>query len=404
MGVGRKAGIWGGVGAALLGVAGVLAWFFWPSDDDPLPLEPDPITLPAESPRYVALGDSYSAGEGVRPFSPDSRNLEDGGDRCHRSIHAYPLRLQFTGPVERAHRACSGAETKHLYESVQLHGGQPVSLGRQAEGQLGSEVGLVTLTMGGNDAGFADVLVFCALRRSCLDDRFEGHDTLVEWGEATLQEVADAIPAVYGRLRDDAGNARIVVLGYPRLFSERSTERRTCIAYEALFSDRERDRLNQFAMRLNRVIEGAAVGAGLEYVELSYVFAGHEACAEDGAWLQFVSSDPGFQDGNFHPTRNGQTMMARTVACYLTIVAEPPDADTDGVSSTDVTGPPVGAPIEEVQQPVSTGPTGDLGDALYDCAAGVRTEEPLDRGNPPVVEVQDYSAPSSNSTAPTDDS
>ena len=40
---------------------------------------------------YVALGDSYSAGEGLRPFDPHTSSLsDDGGDDCHRSTRPTP--------------------------------------------------------------------------------------------------------------------------------------------------------------------------------------------------------------------------------------------------------------------------------------------------------------------------
>ena len=48
-----------------------------------------------------------------------------------------------------------------LYDEVQNHGGHPVSLGEQAEGHLGADVGLVTLTIGGNDEGFPRCEVLC---------------------------------------------------------------------------------------------------------------------------------------------------------------------------------------------------------------------------------------------------
>jgi hypothetical protein len=43
---------------------------------------------------YVALGDSYSSGEGVEPYDPDSLD-------CHRSAGAYP---SLAAPMPRATR------------------------------------------------------------------------------------------------------------------------------------------------------------------------------------------------------------------------------------------------------------------------------------------------------------
>ena len=58
--------------------------------------------------KYVALGDSYSAGEGITPFQPGSpRN-------CDRSPQAYPLLLEFEQEVSVTFEACSGAVTQDV--------------------------------------------------------------------------------------------------------------------------------------------------------------------------------------------------------------------------------------------------------------------------------------------------
>ena len=231
---------------------------------------------------------------------------------------------------------------------------------------------------------------FCAWKLSCADDPYAGFPALEAWADDALRSLTERLPELYGQLRRDAPNARIVVLGYPKLFSEDPSIRNLCAVYETLFDDGERHKLNRSEMRLNRVIETAALSAGLEYIELSYIFAGHETCASDGPWLQFVNRDWAFQDGNFHPEEDGQLMMARTVACYLTIVRQRPTAGED-VSA--VTVPAESLSAEEVQQPVTTGPSGDLGDQLYDCATGQEVAAAdLDRINPPLAEVQQYPA------------
>ena len=353
--------------------------------------------MPEGTSRYVALGDSYSAGEGLQPFDTDTDN-HPLGDRCHRSSQAYPRRLLFSPetPALVEHRACSGAEIADLYDVVQDHDNLPVRLGKQADGQLGADVGLITLTIGGNDAGFSRVVKFCAFRPTCVNDTYEGHESLRAWADSALSELTIRLPELYRRLRQDAENARIVVLGYPKLFSEDPMIGGLCIVYEGLFNDDERRELNELGMRLNRVIETAALSVGLEYVELSYIFAGHETCSSAGPWLQFVNRNALFQDGNFHPEMDGQLMMARTVACYLTIVPGEVLASEDIAA---VTLPDASLSAEEVQKPVAAGPSGDLGDALYACA----TENPtpadeLDAADPPVAEVAPYPAPPATTT------
>src|SRR6187551_2110890 len=86
---------------------------------------------------YVALGDSYAAGVG-----------SGGSGECGRSASAHPsLWNDAHSPAEFRFAACSGATTQDVLES------QVAS--------LSSVTTLVTLTVGGNDIGFTDVMTTC---------------------------------------------------------------------------------------------------------------------------------------------------------------------------------------------------------------------------------------------------
>jgi lysophospholipase L1-like esterase len=386
---GRRVSVALVVAVVLLATAGMVWWIG--DDDSDAPPPPRPVTLPDSSPRYVVLGDSYSAGEGLRPFLPDTVDLPEG-DRCHRSEASFSHRLVFDPPATTDFRACSGATLEHLYEEVQTHRHKgrpnPVSLGPQAKDVLGEDVGLVTLTMGGNDVAFARVVRFCAERRSCVNAAFREAPSLEDWADRALDGLAAKLPVVYGDLREEAPNARIIVVGYPQLFSAQPSNASRCAIYRTLFSSREREVLNKLALRLNRIIEDAAVEAGLEYLDISYIFNGHETCGRHGAWLQFLGVDPFFQQGNFHPNRTGQRMIARAIACYLTVEHEPADVADDEMSTP--TTPSGDTPTEELQQPTSDRANGDLGDRVYECVSSETTTDDLDRRDPPVVSPQPY--------------
>lgn len=90
---------------------------------------------------YVALGDSYSSGTGTGSYLSD-------GTSCQRSVYAYPSLIAAGKGYALDLRACSGATTADV-TNVQL-------------GALGAGTALVTITAGGNDTGFADVLTECA--------------------------------------------------------------------------------------------------------------------------------------------------------------------------------------------------------------------------------------------------
>ena len=110
-------------------------------------LSPSPTPSQVQPGQYVALGDSYSSGEGTGNYLPgtDDPSLFD---TCHRSPHAY-------GPLLDTERrlgsivfaACSGAVTDDMYVANLSNPNEPPQFSR-----LSSSTKIVTLTIGGNDA------------------------------------------------------------------------------------------------------------------------------------------------------------------------------------------------------------------------------------------------------------
>src|SRR5207249_4145326 len=66
--------------------------------------------------RYVALGDSFSAGEGVPPFRKGTNRYLPPRNRCHRSYRAYPALVagRRSSPGIWGFWACSGARLRDL--------------------------------------------------------------------------------------------------------------------------------------------------------------------------------------------------------------------------------------------------------------------------------------------------
>src|SRR5262252_4081115 len=58
--------------------------------------------------QYVALGDSFTSGEGAGDYLPGT-NIK--GDSCHRSRHAYPGAVAEQLAFKLSFHACSGAIT-----------------------------------------------------------------------------------------------------------------------------------------------------------------------------------------------------------------------------------------------------------------------------------------------------
>ena len=112
---------------------------------------PDLSGLPEGA--YVALGDSYASGFGVPPYAEGTDVT--GGNTCRRSAGSYAhiVSERTRRPLEMG--ACSGARTRNFYEANESWG-EAAQLDR-----LGPDTGLVTFSIGGNDAGFARILGDC---------------------------------------------------------------------------------------------------------------------------------------------------------------------------------------------------------------------------------------------------
>ena len=119
------------------------------------------------------MGDSYSSGEGASDYEPgtdfDDRDDawpfnddEEAHNRCHRSGDAYARILggnnAFAGGSTFV--ACSGSVISDLDNPNHKETGE-----EPQTDALGEDVSLVTLTLGGNDLGFADVVEDCIRQR-----------------------------------------------------------------------------------------------------------------------------------------------------------------------------------------------------------------------------------------------
>ncbi|MFF0110388.1 SGNH/GDSL hydrolase family protein [Streptomyces hirsutus] len=220
---------------------------------------------------YVALGDSYSSGVGAGSYTSDS------GD-CKRSTKAYPsLWAAANAPSSFTFVACSGATTTSV-SSGQL-------------GALASSATLVSVTAGGNDVGFADVMQTCVLQSqaNCVSRV----NTAVSQMQSSLPGKLDSL---YGNIRARAPQARVVVLGYPRFYRISGS----CIAG---LTETERSAINNASDVLNGVMAKQAANAGFTFSNVVDEFTGHELCSGD-AWLHSVSVPI---INSYHPKAVGQS-------------------------------------------------------------------------------------------------
>ncbi|MGH9029826.1 MAG: hypothetical protein ACRDV4_09450, partial [Acidimicrobiales bacterium] len=113
---------------------------------------------------YVALGDSYSSGEGLGPYQAGTAvSTGPHRDTCHRSRDdAYsdlspPVVLPSVKVGTRAFWACSGATVKAV-ETVPGEHGTPADYGQPEQlSAVTAVTKYVTLTVGGDNVGFGEI-------------------------------------------------------------------------------------------------------------------------------------------------------------------------------------------------------------------------------------------------------
>ena len=224
----------------------------------------------AAAPAYVALGDSYASGTGTRSYISD-------GTSCQRSTSAYPSLIAAARGYALNFRACSGATIPDV-TNTQL-------------GALTSATSYVSISVGGNDAGFADVLTTCALpwwAGNC-DGAINSAQSFVN------NTLPSRLTTLYSQIRSRAPYAKVVVVGYPRIFNGED-----CNAF-TWFSPAEQSRLNQTADLLNSRLASAASAAGFSFANPTSRFVGHAVCADD-EWINGLSSPI---SESYHPKANG---------------------------------------------------------------------------------------------------
>lgn len=217
---------------------------------------------------YVALGDSYASGLGTGSYDGSSGS-------CKRGPLAYPaLYAAATAPATFKFVACSGARTGDVITQAN---------------NLTAATNLVTVQVGGNDAGFTDVITTCTFGSD--QDCANRVNTAKAYAANTLPGLLNN---VYGTIRSKSPSARVVVLGYPRLYKVPGS----C---NVGLSDTKRAAINSGSDALHATISARAAAAGFSYVDVRGAFTGHEICSSSW-WLNSLSWPV---EESYHPNRAG---------------------------------------------------------------------------------------------------
>jgi lysophospholipase L1-like esterase len=234
-----------------------------------------PAAEAASAVNYVALGDSYSSGLGAGSYISSSGS-------CYRSSNAYPEQWAAAhAPASFVSVACAGATTADVT-------GSQVSA-------LSASTTLVSLTIGGNDAGFSSTMETCVLHSTstCVNAVTADENYITSTLPARLDSALQAI-------RAHAPNAKIVLLGYPDLYDLSKSS--TCIG----LSTTDRTALNDAANKLDIAMGSAAGRNNDTFADVRPKFSGHEICDGSSSWLNSVKILS--ISSSYHPTASGQKL------------------------------------------------------------------------------------------------
>jgi lysophospholipase L1-like esterase len=285
---------------------------------------------------------------------------------CHRNGRAYPNQIRERLGVQGINSifvACSGAETKNVGAGVGpeaqypdsppgVHGGEPQLETVQNFAAAGGPPELITIGIGGNDAGFGKIVERCIVG-SCANPDFVSR-TISTINGTMFRNVRTTLET----LRADFPAATIVAFGYPSVIDDPG---HWCKGFLTIGAD-ERSWLKYSVLpTVNDAIKDAAAEAGVVFADITPATTGHGVCSPD-EWINGarLGDDSWYGKGkeSFHPNQKGHD----AITTYFI------DHYTDGAGHLLVKNPDPAPPIRP-----DTGPEIRLGSldagAAKNCGA-----------------------------------
>lgn len=290
--------------------------------------------------QYVALGDSYSAGYGLTPLTGEPV------PGCAQAAVDYPHQLAAAYGLDLTDVTCAGAWATNMTTPQDFPDGDA----KPQVDALSEATDIVTVTLGGNDLGFADVAAACVAlsaengpvagtgpanrftEPNCKDifDPSGGPDAL---SERIVNVVIPNVAAALAAIRARAPHAQVFVVGYPAITPDAAnttpgTEGCFTPAINNLqpvpdsfpFTTTDVPYLHQVEEELDLAIQAqtAAAGAGFTYVPTFEATLAHSACAPaDEQYVEGVTLASDLSSavpGSLHPNATGVAFIAAQLA------------------------------------------------------------------------------------------
>ena len=316
-----------------------------------------PIPGDRRNVKYLALGDSFSSGEGdtdknpatgqkyYRQWTDVNEDKAKGAPRekCHVSTRSYPYKLANwmelgSGPSAAwASVVCSGATVYDMnwdnsggYEGQdsplgRLHGYdnkgvlQKMALNEMIPGRVKQiefvkkyQPKVITLTAGGNDVGFGKKIKDCVHYIKSVGTCDWAKDEMNTLG-SQIKGQFDRLVELYKELKAASPGAKIYAIGYPQFITD--AEPAACGLNAGAIDLDERRMIVRATQYMNEVIEAAARKAGVKYVDISRALDGGKMCEKHQAYMTGIV---GFgEQESYHPNKFGHTMIFAEIAKQL---------------------------------------------------------------------------------------
>ncbi len=294
---------------------------------DPKPIEEMTRLERATRGSAVTIGDSYISGEGAGDYLPGTNSKKRFWERnkkkneCHRSKNAYTElvvgQLRAEGYLTGKHHfnACSGAIVSDIYENNHSGNYGEGPQGRTVVATPGSKLpfdkipedaSLITISMGGNDIGFADILTNCVTKgiggSGCKDDEAVRQKITEVYGGPN-GDPPGSLEAELKTIREQHPDAEITLMGYPSLFAEKDKWWKTGLSVD------EQKWANKKVAELNSRAKAMAERLNIEFVDPTSAFVGpgyDHRIGSDEPWINGLGAPPEC----FHPNKLGHQAIA----------------------------------------------------------------------------------------------
>lgn len=274
---------------------------------------------------YVAMGDSFSSGEGADVFN--AWTDQDGINQCHRSHASYanmladPSRNLNINLVD--HVACSGATTNDILgvaEDEDPHGKwvEPTQLDA-----LNSETDIVTISIGGNDVFFGAYAEQCWFFNCGYSDV----SYINTMSAITSTAFEDRLTMVYSSILSEAPNADVYVLGYPYITPLDASANLSCLPFQDSTPEssvNDSNAARSVVLGLNATIKNVVEELEVTENRIHFVdaasqyspFEGHDVCSTSSYFVHPNSPGAGLTENHkwFHPNTEGQDAYADLIA------------------------------------------------------------------------------------------